>query len=371
MVDESLAERLDRRILTSGPLLVADYVEVALYDPTHGFYAALGRAGRRGDFLTAPEVGPLFGTVLAGALDEWWVDMGRPDPFSVVEWGAGPGTLVRAVVAADPAVLVAGALRWHLVESSSGQRRSHPDHPAVSSWATGTEAVAAAATAGASTFVGVVLANELLDNLPFDIAARLDDEWRLLRIGHRDESGRFGLEADSVPLAGAVAAELDELVPAAAHGVRVPWQPRARAWLRAARAAIGRGRVVVFDYGGSTATLAARSGTDDGQPGWLRTHRGHRGGADWRREPGSCDITADVAFDQLQRHDRADLDRSQADWLRAHGIDGLVEEGRRRWAATAGIGDLAALTARSRIREAEALLDPAGMGGFRVLEWRV
>jgi hypothetical protein len=54
-----------------------------------------------------------------------------------------------------------------------------------------------------------------------------------------------------------------------------------------------------------------------------------------------------------------------------HGIDALVDEGRRIWEASAGIGDLPALRARSRVREAEALCDPAGMGGFRVLEWTV
>jgi hypothetical protein len=63
------------------------------------------------------------------------------------------------------------------------------------------------------------------------------------------------------------------------------------------------------------------------------------------------------------------LDTTQADWLRAHGIDDLVAEGRRTWAERAHVGDLAALAARSRIGEAEALLDPAGLGAFRVVEW--
>ena len=62
---------------------------------------------------------------------------------------------------------------------------------------------------------------------------------------------------------------------------------------------------------------------------------------------------------------------SQADWLRAHGIDDLVADARRTWTARAHIGDLAALKARSRVTEAEALLDPTGLGAFRVLEWTV
>jgi hypothetical protein len=63
------------------------------------------------------------------------------------------------------------------------------------------------------------------------------------------------------------------------------------------------------------------------------------------------------------------LDRSQAEWLRAWGIDELVAEGRAEWGERAHVGDLAAVEARSRVGESEALLDPAGLGGFRVLEW--
>ena len=66
----------------------------------------------------------------------------------------------------------------------------------------------------------------------------------------------------------------------------------------------------------------------------------------------------------------SDEDRSQADFLRAHGLDDLVAEGRRVWAERAHLGDLEALQARSRVSEAEALTDPTGLGAFRVLEWR-
>jgi len=62
-------------------------------------------------------------------------------------------------------------------------------------------------------------------------------------------------------------------------------------------------------------------------------------------------------------------DRTQAEWLRAHGVDELVATARETWTERSHLGDLAALTARSRVTEAEALLDPAGLGAFRVLEW--
>ena len=81
------------RIASSGrPWPYDEVVEALLYDPDHGFYGAgRGRAGRvGGDFLTSPEVGPLFGAVLARMLDDWWEELGRPHPYVVAEAGAGP-----------------------------------------------------------------------------------------------------------------------------------------------------------------------------------------------------------------------------------------------------------------------------------------
>ena len=118
----------------------------------------------------------------------------------------------------------------------------------------------------------------------------------------------------------------------------------------------------MFDYAADTATLIERDGE------WLRAYRDHARLTDWLSEPGTCDITIDLPIEQLRGVDGATV-TSQADFLRAHGIDDLVAEGQRLWEASAHIGDLAALRARSRATEASALLDPAGMGGFSVFTW--
>ena len=104
--------------------------------------------------------------------------------------------------------------------------------------------------------------------------------------------------------------------------------------------------------------------------GWLRTHRNHSGSTSWLAEPGSCDISADVALDQIQADYRAEV-CTQAEFLRAHGIEELVAEGRATWQGRAGVGDLEALRSRSRTSEAEALLDPDGMGAFNAIVWSV
>jgi SAM-dependent MidA family methyltransferase len=143
-------------------------------------------------------------------------------------------------------------------------------------------------------------------------------------------------------------------------------QTGAAAWLRDVLTLLDRGRVVVIDYASTTGDLAARPWRS-----WLRTYRAHEKGVHPLVEPGAQDITCEVALDQLGAVREPDALHSQRQFLLLHGIDELVDEGRRMWAERAHVADLAALTARSRVREAEALLDPDGLGAFTVLEWSV
>src|SRR5690349_9873553 len=170
-----LPARLAERLAHGRTLTFPEFVEHALYDPVEGFYAAGGRAGGRGDFLTSPEVGPLFGALVARWLDRTWLDLGRPDPFVVVDAGAGPGTLARTVRVAEPTC--APALVYVLVERSALQRELHAEHlPGWVGEAEGEELDrrAAAPLDGAgplfvsspgmpSRWDGAAVANELLD----------------------------------------------------------------------------------------------------------------------------------------------------------------------------------------------------------------
>lgn len=322
--------RLEARLWAQGrPLRVDEFVEAALYDPEDGFYGSgRGRPGRRGDFLTSPEVGPLFGAVLASALEGWWREAGEPPTFTVVEAGAGAGTLARAVLAAKPEV----PLTYVAVERSAPLRSSHP------------EGVASRSSLPEEPFVGVVVANELLDNLPF----------RLL-----DPDGEVFVTASGEE----VLRPCELTLPAQG---RIPAQEAAAAWLAEARQRLVEGRVVVIDYGSDTAELERRPWGE-----WVRTYRAHGPGGPPFADPGTQDITCEVAWDQLAAVALPTRRRPQADALVAWGIEELVEEGRRTWAGRASVADLEAMTARSRVREAEALLDPAGLGRFDVVEWEV
>ena len=258
-----------------GAIPFSEFQRLALYGPA-GFYtgAAGGRAGRRGgSFLTSPEVGPLFGAVVARYLDAQWEALGRPESFTVVDAGAGPGTLARSVHAARPACLA--AMRYVAVELSAAQRALHP------------EAVESRPDLPDGPFDGVVIANELLDNLPFRLCV-FDGAWREAFVVAAD--GAFGevLSAPFDPLPSA-------LPPAPAHGSRAPLHDAAVEWVIDARSRLKRGRLLVVDYWRpTTSSLSVRPWRE-----WLRTYRRHGRGDHYLADPGGQDITVELALDQF------------------------------------------------------------------------
>jgi SAM-dependent MidA family methyltransferase len=201
---------------------------------------------------------------------------------------------------------------------------------------------------------GVVIANELLDNVPFGIAV-FDGGWREVAVSLGRESGIA--ETTLAPRPG-----WEWLPSSAPHGSRVPIQDHAAAWVGGAQRLLRQGTVVAFDYcTDHTAELACRPWRE-----WLRTYRAHGPGEHYLRSPGEQDVTAQVCLDQLPTPTSIE---SQHEFLLRCGINDLVDAGRRAWSAAAARPDVTALMMRSRAVESEALLDPHGLGSFRVLSW--
>jgi SAM-dependent MidA family methyltransferase len=276
----------------------------ALYGPG-GFFL---REIPADHFRTSVAASPLFaGAVrrLAGLVDE---ALGRPDPFDVVDVGAGRGELLSALPD------VPG--RWRL----TGVDLATADVPY--GWCTEIPAVE-----------GLLFANEWLDDVPLDVLVG----GRLVEVA-ADGAERPGPAAPAEQLAWARQWWPD--------GDRVEvGRPRDLAWA-AAVAQVRRGLAVAVDYGHTRA---------DRRP----TLTGYRGGRQVPPVPdGSCDLTAHVALDACAAATGARL-MTQREALRLLGIS--AERPPRDLAASDPRGYLALL---QQAGQAGELLDPDRLGGF-------
>jgi SAM-dependent MidA family methyltransferase len=339
----SAADEITAAIAAAGGAIpFSEYMRLALYGEG-GFYTTGGRAGRRGgDFITSPEVGPLFGTVTARALDAWWKELGSPSRFDVVECGAGPGTLARSILAAQPEC--ANAMHYVAVEISASQRALHP------------EGVESLETMPEDPITGVILANELLDNLPFRLFV-FDGSWMEAFVS-QSSGGQF-VEVLRTP--DVVPSCLPQTAPL---GSRAPIQDAAASWVRHCLSKISKGRLLLFDYcSTSTADIALTPWRE-----WLRTYRDQGRGNHFLAEPGSQDITTQVMLDQLPTGFTAS---TQVDFLKQWGIDDLVREGSDYWESMKHAPDVAAMMMRSRSTEAKSITDSSGLGSFDSVIWTV
>jgi SAM-dependent MidA family methyltransferase len=338
----SAAESITAAITAAGvSISFEQYMGLALYG-TGGFYQDGGKAGRRGDFITSPEVGPLFAAVIARYLDNCWNEMGCPGSFDVVEVGAGPGTLARGIFDAQPQCL--SAMKYVAVEISESQRAMHPDF------------IESVESFPDRSIQGVVLANELLDNLPFKLFV-YDGAWKeaFVAIGDGGKFVEVLRPVDEVP---------GVLPKSAPLGSRAPIQVAASQWMLNVTQKLSRGKVLVFDYcSESTSEIAVLPWRE-----WLRTYKDHERGVHYLLEPGTQDITTQVMIDQLSNAVPELSTRSQAEWLQNWGISELVTEGNRYWEEHKSAPDVSALKMRSRANESQALTSLDGLGAFSVLE---
>ena len=117
--EPALVEALRDKILASGPITFARFMQRALYEADLGYYAVpVSRIGREGDFLTAPEAHGLFGRTLAGQVAECWRRLGGPPRFTLREYGAASGALAAPLLTSlrDKAPEAYAALTYEPVE---------------------------------------------------------------------------------------------------------------------------------------------------------------------------------------------------------------------------------------------------------------
>ena len=282
------ADYIRARILDAGgSISFAEFMHYALYTPGLGYYAAGARKfGADGDFVTAPEISPLFGRVIAKQCAAALQESGEP---LVLEFGAGSGRLALDMLRALRE-LDALPAEYRILEVSADlrerqQRLLHRELPELADRIVWLDRMPA-------RHRGIVLANEVLDALPVERFMRRKNGICQLRVG--DEAGEFVFVDEPAPevLAHAVEAIERDIGRQLPDNYISEVSLAAPAWLGDVAQMLGSGLVLLFDYGVSRREYYA----PDRNEGWLRCHYRHRSHSDPLILPGIQDLTAWVDF---------------------------------------------------------------------------
>jgi SAM-dependent MidA family methyltransferase len=369
----------------------ANFMAAALYHPVYGYYAGSG-AGRepvgwQGDYFTSGDLHPLWGESIARQLHQMWELLGRPPRFDVVEPGAGRGLLARDVWgwALQHAPDWAAALRYTLADRAPVGTPLHTAREtrlATELTRLGVPAEATLWVAGlddalpADGITGCIVSNELADALPVHVVEKRGEDLREIYVDIDRTTGCFAERAGE-PSSPEVAAYLAEY--------RVPWRAypngwraeiclEARAWMRRIAVGVRRGFVLTIDYGDT----ARRLYTPYRRRGTLAVYSEHQFGDHPLAQPGSQDLTAHVNFSALIQTGRKSGLRlagltTQADFLTALGLrERMAAMGRYQTPGTlravfTGDSQIDYLRRVSQRNALSVLLNPVGLGGFKVL----
>ena len=341
------------RIEDAGGVLPFDqYMDAVLYAPGLGYYATGTRKfGEGGDFITAPEMGPLFGQCLAHEVGPVLEMIDAP---CVLEFGAGSGALAQSLI---EALVASGQLpsRYCILEISPDLRERQRERlePLAKSYGLTIEWLEQIPS---EPLHGVILANEVVD--AFAVTRFRVIEGRPWRAGVCIEGDGFAWDWIDDLAPDSVAAKIVRRYDLA-EGYTSEVCPRADAWIDTLSHCLEQGLAIVIDYGFSAGEyyLPERS------QGTLRCHYQHRAHNDPLIFSGIQDITCHVDFSAL------------ADAGQAAGFDILGYTSQEAYLLSLGLLDLAApqpeddeKAVLARAAEVKQLILPSQMGeAFKVM----
>ena len=346
-----------RRIEERGAIAFAEFMELALFWPYGGYYISGDPIGPAGDFYTSPQVHPVFGALLAVQLFQMWELLGRPDPFTVVELGAGNGLLCRDVVNCSEGLLhkFAQSLRYVCLDrrAKPGVETSLSDCPP----ATSVHRVAACQIPF-QPVVGCFLSNEYLDSFPVHQVIMCPEGLREVYVTGKGGGLATCLGEPSTP---ALAARLEALEIELTEGQTAEICLDLDAWAEQIAGALEAGFVLTVDYGHLAQELYS---PERRRRGTLTTFYRHAQLDAPLLYLGNQDITAQVDFTSVIEAGRRNGLESlgivaQGRFLRQLGLRGMQQR-------------LAGLSLPQYVAQANraGMVDvarPGGLGDFKVL----
>lgn len=340
----------------------AEYMDLVLYHQDYGYYSSgIEQIGSQGDFFTSSSLGKDFGELLAIQLAEIWHKLGCPNPFYLVEMGAGKGELAQdilnswldnqpliealkyVIIEQSPALI---AKQQELLQSFSGYDLSWKD------WS----------DLDPDSIEGCFFSNELVDAFPVHLVTKKEN--LLQEIYLNIDSDKLTETIDSISTDKLLTyfnnLGIDLLNKDYPEGYRTEVNLNALNWLKTISHKLKRGYVLTIDYG-YTADKYYRPARNQGTLQCYYQHRRHN-------NPyvnlGYQDITAHVNFTALQNQGNLlDLETigftQQGLFLMALGLGDRLNE-------LSG-GKYNVLEIFKRRDALHQLIDPAGLGGFGVL----
>ena len=292
---ERLRALIQEQVFASGGAIAfSRFMELCLYAPGLGYYSAgATKFGEAGDFVTAPELGPLFAACVADAVAPVLQQLGPAAEF--VELGGGSGAFAEVAL---KKLLALDALptRYAILEPSADLRQRQRErlqqqlHPLLF------ELVEWLDLPPQHEWNGVLFANEVIDALPTPRFTIRDDEVLEEHVALNGD-GRFirsDRPADAL-LTAAVRHVERQLQAPFADGYRSELLPQLPYWVQAVVGGMQRGALLFIDYGYPRAEYYQPQRDD----GTLRAFRRHHMSNDVFAWPGLQDLTASVDFTAL------------------------------------------------------------------------
>ena len=274
----ALTAQLRAALQTSGGWMGFDrFMALALYAPGLGYYANDSRKfgtmpASGSDFVTAPELTPLFGQALAAQVGE---ALQATQTDEVWEFGAGSGALALQLLDA-----LGGRVRRYTIVDLSGSLRARQRHTLQAHahklhWA----------DALPTQMQGVVVGNEVLDAMPVQLLARLDGVWHERGVAWDEASGALAWADRPTNLRPPVDIE-------GAHDYLTETHAQAEAFMRTLADRLQRGAAFLIDYGFPESEYYH----PQRHMGTVMCHRGHQSDGNPLADVGEKDITAHVNF---------------------------------------------------------------------------
>lgn len=318
--DTSLKDIIKNVIRSQGPITFERFMDMALYYPGKGYYAASRhRIGRAGDFYTSPHLHEMFGSILARQIEECWKLLGHPRDFTVVEQGAGRGYLALDLLNYLKGRDCYDCIRYFIIEFSQQEQEFQKNllhqHAEKVNWADGLDEI--------GHFWGCYLSNELVDALPVHVV-RMESELEEVYVDLDSDDFAESFGPPSTP---EIAAYLDLHEIALGSGYRTEINLKVRPWISTISEYLDEGFVITIDYGYDARDYYR----EERDRGTLLCYFRHQIRENPYDNVGEQDITAHVNFsDIMKKGQDAGLQTlgycAQGTYLVSMGLDEIIIE---------------------------------------------